>query len=202
MQRRLALPICVAMFFGSAAIAEELDVVTENCNSCHGDNGVSQWSDVPTIAGIDAFVHAEALYTYRDEARPCAESKYRQGDTDRPPTRMCDIASELSDDAIEALAEHYAALPFRAARQDFDAALAAVGKEIHDRDCARCHSDGGSNPDDEAGILAGQWMDYLRLAFAEYASGDREQLEKMQEKMAPLSAADVEALLHYYASQQ
>jgi cytochrome c553 len=45
-------------------------------------------------------------------------------------------------------------------------------------------------------------MDYLQLAFAEYASGDREQLEKMQEKMDLLSAADVEALLHYYASQQ
>jgi sulfide dehydrogenase cytochrome subunit len=202
MKRELVLPFCLAMFLGGPAIAGELDTLIENCNSCHGDNGVSQWSDVPTIAGVDAFVHSEALYIYRDEARPCAESKFRQGDTDRPPTSMCGIAAELSDKTIKALAEHYAALPFVAAKQGFDAALAATGKDIHDRDCARCHSDGGSNPDDEAGILAGQWMDYLKLAFAEYASGDREQLEKMQEKMDPLSAADVEALLHYYASQQ
>lgn len=199
---RLVLLTCVAMFFGRSTVADELNALIENCNSCHGDNGVSQWSDMPTIAGIDAFVHSEALYLYRDQARPCAESEFRQGDTERPATNMCDVASGLSDKTIKALAEHYAALQFVPAKQGFDAALAAVGKEIHDRDCARCHSDGGANPDDEASILAGQWMDYLRLSFAEYASGDREQLEKMQEKMDPLSAADVEALLHYYASQQ
>jgi sulfide dehydrogenase cytochrome subunit len=202
MQRELVLPLCLVMCLGGPAIAGELDVQIENCNSCHGENGVSQWSDVPTIAGIDAFVHSEALYIYRDEARPCAESKFRRGDTERPPTRMCDIAAELSDAKIKALAEHYAAQSFVPAKQGFDAALAASGQAIHERDCSRCHSDGGSNPDDEASILAGQWMDYLQLAFAEYASGDREQLEKMQEKMDLLSAADVEALLHYYASQQ
>ena len=202
MKRELVLPICVAIFLGGPAIAGELDALVENCNSCHGDNGVSRWSDVPTIAGIDPFVHSEALYIYRDQARPCTESKFRQGDTERPATSMCDIASALSDTTIKALAEHYAALPFVPAKQGFDAALAATGKIVHERECARCHSDGGSNADDEASILAGQWMDYLKLAFAEFASGDREQLERMQEKMDLLSAADVEALLHYYASQQ
>lgn len=202
MKRKLLLAMCSLLFLESTAIADELDTLVENCNGCHGDNGVSQWSDVPTIAGIDAFVHSESLYIYRDEARPCAKSKFRQGDTERASMSMCDVASELSDEMIEALAGHYSALPFVAAKQNFDAALAAAGKEIHDRDCARCHSDGGSNADDEASILAGQWMDYLRLAFAEYASGDREQPEKMQEKMDSLGAADVDALLHYYASQQ
>ena len=189
-------------FLGAPALAGNFDDVVETCNGCHGDNGTSQWSDVPTIAGIDAFVHSEALYIYRDEGRPCAKSKYRQGDTSRPETSMCEIAADLDDEMIEQLAGHYAALPFVPARQDFDAALAATGEAIHDRDCSRCHSDGGSNPDDEASILAGQWMDYLRVTFAQYASGEREQPNKMKEKLDSLSAADVEALLHYYASQQ
>ncbi|MBT8098647.1 MAG: c-type cytochrome, partial [Gammaproteobacteria bacterium] len=147
-------------------------------------------------------VHSEALYVYRDKGRPCAKSKYRQGDTARPETSMCDVTADLSDEMIEKLSGHYAALPFVPAKQDFDASLATAGKVIHERDCARCHSDGGSNPEDEASILAGQWLGYMRATFAEYASGEREQLDKMKQKMDSLSNEDVEALLHYYASQQ
>jgi sulfide dehydrogenase cytochrome subunit len=157
---------------------------------------------VPTIAGIDAFVHSEALYIYRDKARPCVESKFRQGDTARPATSMCAVAAKLDDATVEALAGHYAALPFVPAKQEFDPSKAAAGKVIHERDCARCHSDGGANPEDDASILAGQWMGYLRSSFAEYAAGEREQVDKMKEKMDALSESDVEALLHYYASQQ
>ena len=40
--------------------------------------------------------------------------------------------------------------------QEFDADLAAAGKAIHDKDCDRCHSDEGTNPEDEAGMLGGQ----------------------------------------------
>ena len=86
--------------------------------------------------------------------------------------------------------------------QDFDAALAEQGKAVHDAECGRCHSDGGANPDDEASILAGQWMGYLETTFAQYAAGEREQPKKMQEKLDALSADDTKALIHYYASQQ
>jgi sulfide dehydrogenase cytochrome subunit len=115
---------------------------------------------------------------------------------------MCDVTTALNDDDIEAIAEHYAGLEFVPALQKFDATLAEQGAAIHRKECDRCHSDGGSNIDDEAGILAGQWMGYMRTAFAQYASGDRPQDKKMKEKMDPLSAEDVEALLNYYASQQ
>ena len=93
-------------------------------------------------------------------------------------------------------------MPFVAAKQDFDAALAEQGKSVHDSECSRCHSDGGGNAEDEASILAGQWMGYLEQAFAEYASGKREQPDKMKEKMDALSGDDVKALINYYASQQ
>ena len=115
---------------------------------------------------------------------------------------MCDVVAGLTDDQIEAIAAHYAALPFVPAEQEFDAALAERGKAIHDSECTRCHSDGGSNPEDEASILAGQWMGYLETTFAQYAAGEREQPEKMKEKMDALSAEDQTALIHYYASQQ
>lgn len=186
----------------SVASASDIDSMMKECNSCHGDNGVSQWGDVPTIAGIDAFGIADGLFMYRDEERPCAESKYRQGDTSRAPTTMCAVTADLSDDDIEALGDAYSELSFVAAVQDFDAALAEAGAVIHKQQCDKCHSDGGANVDDEASILAGQQMGYLENTFAWYVSHERPQDKKMKEKMDALSADDVTALIHYYASQQ
>lgn len=186
----------------SATAAADMESIMQNCNDCHGDDGVSQWTDVPTIAGIDAFGHADALFFFRDEERPCSESEYRQGDTSRAATTMCAVTADLSDDDIEALGDAYSELPFVAAVQEFDAALAATGAAIHKKACDRCHSDGGSNVEDEASILSGQWMGYMETTFAEYASGARAQDKKMKEVMDALSADDTKALLHYYASQQ
>ena len=202
MKRLISIAISMTLgLFGSAAMAD-LNAVVENCNGCHGNDGVSQWSDVPTIAGVSEFVHSDALYIFRDEARPCTETEYKQGDTSRPATTMCAVVADMSDDMIDEVAAYYAAKPFVAAKQDFDAALAEAGKAIHEAECDRCHSEGGSNPEDDAGILAGQQMGYLKDTFAEYRSGEREQPKKMEEKLNALSDDDVKALAHYYASQQ
>lgn len=191
------------LLLGSGVLhAGDIESISQSCDECHGSGGVSQWDDVPTIAGIDAFVHSDALYMYRDKERPCPSSEYRLGDTGRAATSMCEVVADFDDDTIESLAEHYAALDFVAAKQDFDPALAGKGESIHDSECAKCHSDGGSNAEDEASILAGQWMGYLRNSFAEFKSGDRMQPEKMQEKLDGIGDADIEALAHYYASQQ
>jgi cytochrome subunit of sulfide dehydrogenase len=188
--------------FTTVATAQDLASIVANCNGCHGDDGISQWTDVPTIGGMPEFTHGDALFFFRDGDRACSESEYRQGDTSRPATTMCEVTADLSDEMIDEIAAHYFELPFVAAKQDFDAGLAAAGKAKHDELCDKCHSDGGSNVEDEAGLLAGQQMGYLEATFAEYASGDREQDKKMQEKMDTLSADDMTALLHYYASQQ
>ena len=45
-------------------------------------------------------------------------------------------------------------------------------------------------------------MGYLEGAFAQYAYGARPPATHMKDTMAPLSAEDIKALIHYYASQQ
>lgn len=196
--------ISCAVFLGIApqAAADVTDDI-EKCNGCHGENGVSTESDVPTIAGISAFIIEEYLFIYRDDARPCPKSKYRFGDTEQPETDMCAVSKELSEDEIPELAEYYSSKEFVAATQEFDAERAAVGAKTHRRDCEKCHVDGGSYADDDAGILAGRWMPYLKQALANFASGEREMLdEKMRKKIDAQDAASISALLHYYASQQ
>ena len=203
MKRLISIAISLTFgLFASVSLAGDLESIVADCNGCHGDDGVSQWTDVPTIAGVPEFVHSDALYLFRDEARPCSESEYRQGDTSKPATTMCAVVADLSDDQIDEIAAYYAGLPFVAAKQDFDAALAEAGKAVHEAQCDRCHSEGGSNPDDEAGILAGNLMGYLEAQLADYRAGDREQPKKMEEKVSALTDDDVKALVNYYASQQ
>jgi sulfide dehydrogenase cytochrome subunit len=188
---------------GAAATASaDVASLVKDCEGCHGNNGVSTWSDVPTIAGISAGVHGDYLISYKNNERPCAKSKYRQGDLKRPETDMCAAAGKLSDKDIEALAAHFAAKPFVAAKQSFDATKAAAGKALHTRACEKCHTGGGRDADADASILAGQQSGYLKQAMNEFMSGKRPQPKKMKEKMTGLKPADVEALVHFYASQQ
>ncbi|MBT8091524.1 MAG: c-type cytochrome [Gammaproteobacteria bacterium] len=190
-----------ALGFSSTSMAD-VEAMMADCNGCHGDNGISKWTDVPTIGGFPEFVHVDALYVYQDEARPCAESEYRQGDTSKPATTMCAIAAELSEGDIDAIAAAYAELPYVKAKQDFDAGLAAAGQALHEEHCDRCHSEAGTNPDDEAGLLGGQMMGYLATTMAQYQAGEREMPKKMKEKVDLLSADDVTALVNYYGSIQ
>lgn len=186
----------------SGANAADVDALMKGCNDCHGDGGVSQSSDVPTIAGMPEFVHVDALFLYMDEERPCADSKYRHGDTSRPATNMCAIAADLGEDGIEEIAAAYAELPYVKATQEFDAALAATGEALHKEHCDLCHSEAGTNAEDEAGMLGGNQMGYLRNSFKDYAAGNRAQPKKMKQKMDLLSEADFEALANYYGSVQ
>ena len=194
--------ICGAILLCSPAGAEEMEI-TDQCDECHGADGVSTESDVPSIAGISPFIIEEYMLEYRDEARICRESKYRSGELERPATDMCVIAKDMSEGEITEISEYYGNKEFVAAEQEFDEDKAAVGAKVHKKLCKKCHSDGGSYADDDASILAGQWMPYLEQVFADFVAGDQNMLdEKMKEKTDELSDEDTEGLIHFYGSQQ
>ncbi len=194
--------ICGAILLCSPADADVADI-TDECDECHGADGVSTESDVPSIAGISPFIIEEYMLEYRDEARICRESKYRSGDLERPETNMCAVAQDLSEDDIAGIAEFYGSKEFVAAKQEFDADKAAAGAKVHKKLCAKCHADGGSYADDDAGILAGQWMPYLEQALADQVSPARNMLdENIKEKTDELGDEETEALIHFYGSQQ
>jgi sulfide dehydrogenase cytochrome subunit len=196
--------ILIAFTLATAACSASADVTTlvKDCEGCHGNNGVSTANDVPTIAGMSAGVHGDYLISYKNKERPCPKSKYRNGDTKRPETDMCTVAGKLSDADMDALAKYFSAKPFAAAKQPFDAAKAAAGKALHMRACEKCHTGGGRDADADASILAGQQGAYLKKSIEEFMAGTRPQPKKMKEKFAGLKAADIDALLYYYASQQ
>ncbi len=163
-----------------------------DCFACHGDNGVSKKSDVPTIAGMSGFYLEGQMDAYRKGQRPCEKMK---------KTDMCNIAKKLTPDQLKDTAKYFAAQKFVAAKQSIDTALAAKGKSIHDAHCEICHSDGGNEPADDAGILAGQWKPYMITTLTEYHDGKRIEPDKMKPQTSKLTAGDIKALAEFYASE-
>jgi len=195
------LLLIISCVTSSTAFALD-DKIINNCEDCHGKNGISVESDVPTIAGASSAFMEATLFTYKDDARPVIESKYRAGDTSRATTDMKKIADQLTDQQIIELSDHYASLPFVPVKQSFDAALAVTGKKIHERKCRKCHEDGGASAEDDAGILAGQWTPYLQESMKHFRDGSRETDKKMKKLIDKLSEKEWLALLAFYASQQ
>ena len=187
---------------GASAHAADGAKIAEECDTCHGKDGVSAEAKVPTIAGMSATYISDSMKNYKKKDRPCVEAKHLTGPKKGKATDMCKEAAELSDADVKAVASFYAGKKFGRAKQPFDAGKAARGKSVHASECVKCHEKGGSSADDDAGILAGQWTHYLKDQFAHYRAGKRPQEEKMKAKMDKLSKDDEDALLHYYASQQ
>jgi cytochrome subunit of sulfide dehydrogenase len=172
----------------------------ESCLGCHGQDGISNDPDTPTISGASDFFLENQLFLFQGEERPCVADLFAKVD-DAPAADHCAVVADWSEDAIAEVAAHYAEQPFQSADQSWDAARVDAGAAIHDANCARCHADGGGDPADDAGILAGQWKPYLVRTMKDYRAGTRFQPATMEREMQALSDDDIQALAAYYASQ-
>jgi sulfide dehydrogenase cytochrome subunit len=166
-------------------------MLANTCAGCHGTNGISAGPG-PTIAGISSEYFNEIM------------KGFKSGDV--PSTIMGRIAKGYSDAEIEALGKHFSSQKFVAAKQDFDPAKAKKGAKLHDKYCEKCHGEGGTSSEDDAGILSGQHVQYLRWALDDAMAGDRVMPKKMRKKLKKLHKkegdAGIEALLNFYASKK
>lgn len=159
------------------------------CAGCHGTDGSSVGPSSPSIAAMDPEVFIDAMLDYKVDRRNS--------------TIMNRIAKGYSDEQIKAMAWFFAKQKLRLEPQETDAKLAALGKELHDKHCEKCHENGGAPGD--AGTLAGQWMPYLSYAMADFLDEHRRYPRKMKRKVdaAIKEQGDkaMPALIHYYGSQ-
>ena len=194
------------MLFGLAvavgAWAGDANKLAETCANCHGKDGANAESDVPNIGGFSAKYFALTMEHYKKKERPCVETKIRSGDKKGTKSDMCQVVNDLSDDDIKQVAKYFSEKKFVRTAQKFDAALAAKGKSIHDKSCEKCHSEAASKADDDAGLLAGQKMHYLKEQTEFFLAGKRPMHKKMKPKIEALSKDQVEAVIQYYGSLQ
>lgn len=175
----------------SADVAE----MAKKCASCHGADGNSKHEEVPNIGGMSATYLHDTMMAYQAGDRPGKTFKPDDGEE----TDMNAVAKKLSEDDINALAAYYAGKAFVAHEQEVDAKYAAAGKKLFDKACEKCHSEGGTVADDDAGILAGQWKAYLTHEFELFTSGERPMPKKMAKRFNKLDEKKKEAIIEFLA---
>ena len=193
-----AAAVCLALLALTAPAVAQVDgaSLAEDCNDCHGTNGRSDDPETPSIAGFSEFAIMDLMQTYRDGLR---EGR-RMERSDGTETDMVEISRSLSDEELEAVALHYAQKTWQPHPQPFDAKRARRGEAVHRIKCAKCHIDGGSIPEADLAILAGQWRDYLTAQFQAFDDKTRRMVPKMESKYESLSDTDKQALIEFYVS--
>ena len=182
-----------------ASAQEEAPVVTGFCAACHGQEGPSPFIGVPTIHGLPEGVIETALYRFREGMRPCRTTAC-SAEGHCPDMNMCQIVGSMSDEQLAELAEWYAAQPFPAHQDPFDPELAELGRQVHEAQCEICHTNFGSEPVDDAGMLRGQRKVYLRTAMEDFQQGRRSAgFAAMDELLKGLSDRELDALAAFYS---
>jgi cytochrome c553 len=191
MRTALAGMLSVAMIAGSspthAADIAAGKAKAEMCVGCHGENGISQIENIPSLAGQpDMFVQWQLVF-YRAGARKDAQ--------------MQPIVEQLNNEDIRNLGAYFAQLPPPKAKPDDNADLSKKGAQaaVGGR-CAACHLENYAGTKAVARV-AGQRQDYLRKALHDYKSGVRSGggMAAMASVAYSLSEEDIEALAHYLA---
>jgi len=190
---RLRLLLAALLLFSSIhRSSEAADLAAgkekaELCSACHGDNGVSQTENIPSLAGqLDAFIQWQLVF-------------FRSGT--RKNEQMQPIVESLSNEDIRNLAAWFASLPPAPKKPDDNPDLSAKGAQAAaGRRCASCHGDGFAGTRGVARI-AGQREEYLVKALHDYKSGARSGggMAAMADVAFPLSEEEIEALAHYLA---
>ena len=189
-KKALAALVGSVFMVGTAQVLAEPNaaMMANTCAGCHGTAGKSVGPASPNLAGMSEYYFVESMTGFKEGTRPA--------------TIMDRIAKGYSEDQIESMAAYFAELPVYTADVPHDAAKAKAGFEVYDSACSKCHDEGGALPDDDAGILAGQWLPYLQYSMVDFTEGHREMPRKMKREVEKLSDAEIEAALHYFASQQ
>ena len=184
--------LTIASLFVGSPIACAADVAAgkakaEICVGCHGENGISQMENLPSLAGqLDQFIQWQLVY-------------FRAGA--RKNEQMQPIVEQLSNEDIRNLGAYYASLPPPKAAEDKDPDLSKKGAQAAaGRRCASCHLDTYAGTK-AAARVAGQREDYLAKALRDYKSGVRSGggQAAMAEVAHPLSEEEIVALAHYLA---
>jgi len=183
--------LAAAIAFGSIAHAADAIAArdkAELCAGCHGENGISQTENIPSLAGQpDQFIQWQLVF-------------FRGGS--RKNEQMQPVADQISNDDIRSLGAYFASLtPPKTQAPDDDPDLSSKGAQAAaGRRCASCHTDTFAGTKAVA-RLAGQREEYLRKALHDYKSGARSggAGAAMAEVAYPLSEEEITALAHYLA---
>ncbi|MGJ5080412.1 c-type cytochrome [Bradyrhizobium sp. HKCCYLS3013] len=195
MRHGVAAAACVLALVLMSPSAQAADVEAgkakaELCVGCHGENGISQTENIPSLAGQqDQFIQWQLVF-------------FRAGT--RKNEAMKPIIDQLNNEDIRNLGAYFASLQPAKSPPDDNPELSKKGAEAAaGRRCASCHLDSYAGTKGVA-RLVGQRQEYLVKALHDYKSGQRVggSQAAMTDVAYPLSAEEITALAHYLAHVQ
>jgi sulfide dehydrogenase cytochrome subunit len=169
------------------AAAPAVDALTKPCADCHGVAGVSSVANAPHLNG------QLAAYLEEDIAALAKGGRVSAVPNHVPPS--------WTGPEIAAVAKFYAASMAPRPVQATDPQLVAKGQAIYENHCAECHPDNGRQSDHDAPLMAGQNLDYIMQQTRLFVAGKRKFAFMMGDAFRGLSAADLDAVAHFFASQ-
>jgi len=190
------------MLCSPAMAADGATIADQQCAQCHGKGGASADSSIPIIGGYSSKYIVDSIKLFKKKERHCAEVSIVSGPKKGQKSDMCKVAADLADADVDAVAKYFASQKFVRAKQPFDAAKAAKAVPVYKLRCEKCHENNGASPDEDNGILAGQWMPYMRDQLVWFRTGKRPIDDKMKQRLDKVTKEEEELLLHFFASQQ
>lgn len=179
----LALTFALA----APALAQSFEERLSVCLACHGEKGISETAEVPSLAGMPEKFTLIQLWLFRERMRKIEI--------------MNDVAKGMTDDDLRRFSEYFAKLPPPTPAGDApDPTIAARAQAVIAKNfCASCH-----NPDfsgrEQMPRLAAQREDYLLKSLRDYKAAQRPGYDAtMDEVVRPLTDADIVDLSHYLA---
>ncbi|HID81489.1 MAG TPA: c-type cytochrome [Chromatiales bacterium] len=165
------------------------EMLSNTCAGCHGTNGASAAGPMPIIGGMSKRYLSQTLKDYKSGKRPS--------------TIMGRIARGYSDLELEAIASFMASQPWVKAKVKTNGKMVKEGAKLHAKQCETCHENNGANTG-ELPKLSGQYPDYLfgQLRLFHEIGGSLPQPTQMRKRIQKLSAEELDALSHFYASQK
>jgi sulfide dehydrogenase cytochrome subunit len=183
--RSFVLFFCVLT--GSMAWAATPDVLTQACVQCHGTNGVSSAAKTPHLNG--------QLVDYLEETISALARGERQGSVSNH------VPKTWSRQDVAAVAKYYANSKGVRPVQAVSTEKAVAGRQIYLKRCAECHPDNGRQSEHDAPFMAAQNLEYLIEQAQEFVTGKRKFVFMMDDAFRGLSAAELETVAHFFASQ-
>jgi cytochrome c553 len=158
------------------------------CAKCHGDTGISEEDDTPSIAGQIRSYHFKQLMDYKSSVRD--------------EKTMVKRARKLTPEEMADLAAFYAAQTAEEPPAREPPKLATEGDESRLLlSCDVCHGEGGRGYRMETPVLRGQKPVYFVDTMMAFKEGDRENdaYGRMRFIASQLSDEEIETLAAYYS---
>lgn len=187
--RCVVLPALILLLINQTALgaSPEIEEALKPCVECHGTDGIATKPQMPHLNGQRANYLQTTMGDLQGNKRPSAINNH--------------IPKTYNEALIASIAKHYSSAVATRPKQTADPQKVTRGSTVYLNKCADCHPDNGRESEQDSPLMAAQNLEYLIAEAKHFQQRKREFATLMDEGFRGVSEADLEAVSHFFASQ-